>query len=283
MQAELLKRREQAKTVSRFLAQCAADQTFGLLLREMQVDYELLAEIFYRVEVEPANGADGAEEKKSGPAPVGKRVDPGALLSEVFFDEPASPQFELAESGPADQAERFADLALAEWMELLRKFTEDPEADNLFRMPGASRVNLVDELIEAAKRHDLKDAITARVRKATSFRQKLEEAVAKPVTIAEDIINTYVDYLGFDKAPLAERPTAGREKRPVFAPRPRVGDYPQLGEEAAAYDQAFYVDWITSYIRLVEDNVRFRDGSSVDVVANARLGGLIEKLAAIRS
>jgi hypothetical protein len=282
MQAELVKRREQARTVSRSLAQCAADQTFGHLLKEMQVDYDLLAEIFYRVEVEPANGADGKEEK-SGPAPVGKRVDPGALLSEVFFDEPASPAFELAESGPADQAERFADMALAEWMELLRKFTEDPDAASLFRMPGVARVNLVDELIEAAKRQDLKTAITARVRKATSFRQKLEEAVAKPVTIAQDIINGYVDYLGFDKAKLAERPTSGREKRPVFAPRPPVGDYPALGEEPAAYDQAFYVDWITGFVRLVEDNVRFRDGSSVDVVANARLGGLIEKLAAIRT
>ena len=150
-------------------------------------------------------------------------------------------------------------------------------------MPGVARVNLVDELIDAAKRQDLKNAITARVRKATSFRQKLEEAVAKPVTIAQDIINGYVDYLGFDKAKLAERPTSGREKRPVFAPRPPVGDYPALGEEPAAYDQAFYVDWITGFVRLVEDNVRFRDGSSVDVVANARLGGLIEKLAAIRT
>jgi hypothetical protein len=247
----------------------------------MQVDYDLLAEVFYRTEIDAAPGEAREEEKRATAAPVGRRVDPGKLLSEVFFDEPASPAFALAESGPADQAERFADMALAEWMELLRKFTEDPEAESLFRMPSAPRVNLVDELIEGAKRQDLKTTITARVRKATSFRQKLEEAVAKPVTIAEDIINAYVDCLGFDKVALAGRPTAGREKRPVFAPRPPVGDYPALGEEPSAYDQAFYVDWITGFLRLVEDNVRFRDGSSVDVVANARLGGLIEKLAAI--
>jgi hypothetical protein len=281
MHAELLKRREQARAVSRFLAQSAADQTFGHLLKEMQVDQDLLAEVFYRVEVEPEAGQRASE--PAAPAPVGRRVDPGALLSEIFFDEPATQMLQLAETGPADQAERFADMALAEWMDVLRKFSENPEAGAFFRMPSPSRANLVDELIDGAKRQDLKDAITARVRKATSFRQKLEEAVAKPVTIAHEVINSYVDYLGFDRAPLPERPTAGRDKRPVFAPRPPVGEYPQLGEESAAYDQAFYVDWITGFVRLVEDNVRYRDGSSVDVVANNRLGGLIEKLAGVQS
>jgi hypothetical protein len=280
MHAELMKRREQAKAVSRFLAQCAADQKFGHLLKEMQVDYDLLAEVFYRVEVEPAPGERKAE--RASAAPVGRRVDAGELLSQVFYDEPTAPSLELAETGPADQAERFADQALAEWIELLRRFSEDPDAESFFRTPAQNRGNLVDELIDGAKRQELKDAITERVRKATSFRQKLEEAVAKPVTIAQDIINGYVDYLGFDERPLAERPTAGRDKRPVFAPRPPVGDYPPLGEEPTAYDQAYYVDWITGFVRLVEDNVRYRDGSSVDVVANTRLGGLIEKLTAVQ-
>ena len=203
MHAELLKRREQARAVSRFLAQSAADQTFGHLLKEMQVDQELLAEVFYRVEVEPEAGQRASE--PAAPAPVGRRVDPGALLSEIFFDEPATSMLQLAETGPADQAERFANMALAEWMDVLRKFSENPEADAFFRMPSPSRANLVDELIDGAKRQDLKDAITARVRKATSFRQKLEEAVAKPVTIAHEVINSYVDYLGFDRAPLPGR------------------------------------------------------------------------------
>ena len=130
---------------------------------------------------------------------------------------------------------------------------------------GARRLNLAAEIAE-------------QVRRLSAYRAKLGEAVAKPVAAAETAINSYVNRLGYERRDLAARPVNRASGKPVFQPVPPAGSYPRLAEEPAAYDQTFYVDWITGFMAFAEENVSFKDGEAVDVEANARLGGIIQAL-----
>ena len=120
--------------------------------------------------------------------------------------------------------------------------------------------------------------VAAEVRRLSAYRGKLGEVAAKPVTAAETAINGYVNKLGYDRQAPTARPVNRATGKPVFLPPPPPAAYPLLAEEPAAYDQSFYVDWITAFFAFTEDNVSFKDGETVDVEANARLGGIIEAL-----
>ena len=55
-------------------------------------------------------------------------------------------------------------------------------------------------------------------------------------------------------------------------------DFPPLAETPAAYDSNFYIDWASSFVHLVEDNVRAADGRQADNAANKRLGEILGAL-----
>ena len=139
---------------------------------------------------------------------------------------------------------------------------------------------LASDLISGAQRLDIRSDIAESVRRTLSFRQKIEQARAKAALLAANILNAYVNWLGFDKLPLEERPTAGRgeNRRSVFSPRQGGSDSLTLPEQPTPYDEMQYVDWMTAFRRLVEDNASSRDGAAVDVEQNARLGKLVVAL-----
>jgi hypothetical protein len=55
---------------------------------------------------------------------------------------------------------------------------------------------------------------------------------------------------------------------------------PALSEMPLPYDSVFYVDWATSFVRAVEDNVRGAQGLMTDVASNERLGKVLGTLKA---
>jgi len=264
---ELEKRREEARMVGRALVACAAAQGFGRLIRSLQVTREELTSAWWRMQTEP-------EEE----APLGARAGEEDYLAELGdLVAPAAAEAPRAR----DAFERYAEMAVAEWLEKMHRAAADPAMAEQLRLPREAAAALVAQIGAGARRTGLARRIAERLRAAASYRQKLSESASRPVMVAEGLVNGFVHTLGYADIPPAERPRAGRTERPVFAPRPPVEGLPRLGAQPEPYDKQFHVDWISAFARLAEENVTVPGGEAVDVVQNARLGRILGALGAL--
>jgi hypothetical protein len=179
-----------------------------------------------------------------------------------------------------DAAALFAKEAVAEWMQDLQDLVGNASLCDYFKLPETVMAAFVKELIAAAKRLHIEERITEVVRQATGFRLRFQQSVMLPARLTANLINNYLNFLGYDTISLDERPLVEVETglRPIFRPRvvPRHG--PVLSEQQSNYDQDYYTDWIRGFLDLVERNARFQGGVEVDIEANGRLEELLEQL-----
>ncbi|MCA8933666.1 MAG: hypothetical protein KDA49_14415, partial [Rhodospirillaceae bacterium] len=281
LQQELDRRRQAAANAVRRLAQCVQAQRFGKLIRAMQLDGDLLADLYYQVET----GAPGADEDEDRPPPtIGPTVAADDLLADVFGDDldtvMANESTAPPPTAPRDHAGAFADAVLERWMQELHSLAETPQLYRYFQMSENTMGTLAAELISGARRLELRDTIARTVRKTTSFRQKLDIAMNKPALIAANLLNDFVNFVGFDAVAVEERPVAGKgtTRRAVFAPRPATDGELVLPETQTPYDRLQYVDWMAAFVRMVEQNAMSREGREIDVAQNARIGELVQAL-----
>ena len=264
--AELLRAKKDARGVARALMACGQAQMFGPLLREMQVTPDLVSSVYWELQSKPDDA----------PVPIGtigSRDDYLSALGGLLDDEPPAPAAQAR-----DRFERFADLALAEWHRQLQALADDPATATVFRIPREQAAILVNELMAAARRLDLRARLAEALRTRASFQHRNPGAAQKPIMLVEAGINGFVHMLDFDRVPLAQRPKAAGTDRPVFMPRPPIQGQPVLDARPAAYDQAFHVDWILAAARMFEDNVQDPSASGLDITANEALGALLRQL-----
>ncbi|MCP5157930.1 MAG: TerD family protein [Gammaproteobacteria bacterium] len=270
---ELEKRLDTARQVAARLIDCAGEQRFGELLRALQTDSDDLESIYYRIETRLP------DEKQAVSAPtIGTAVDTRKMKTLLGLGGSADEGAQ--EDARKDDAALFAREAVAEWMRDLQDLSGDKSRCDYYRVPEALMAEFVKELISGAQRLKLEEHIVAQTRRVTGFRMKFEQIVALPARLTANLLNRYVDFLGYDALALEKRPqlALGDGPRPVFPPRavPRGG--PQLNERQSTYDQDYYTDWIRAYLDLAERNARFHDGAEVDLAANQRLGELLTRL-----
>jgi hypothetical protein len=278
-----------AATVIRHLANCVEAQRFGHLLRALQVRDADLADLYYELEIRgEAPGGDGGGEDPRPVVTVGQSIDARSLIDDVLGDDAdmddAQAAGDLSPPEPVraavDKAGRFADAVLEHWVGDVRSLAETPRLCTFFRLSPPAMLALASELIAGAGRLGVRDEIAERVRRALSFRMKIEQARAKSALVAATILNGYVNWMGFDRLAAEERPTVGRgeARRTVFQARPDMGDRLVLPAQPAPYDQIQYADWMRAFRQLVEDNAANQDGAAIDVEQNARLGRLLDTL-----
>jgi hypothetical protein len=171
-------------------------------------------------------------------------------------------------------------MAVVEWLEKMHRAAAEPETADQLKLPREAASALVAQIGAGARRTGLSARIAQRLREAASYRQKLSESAAKPVMVAEGVVNRYVHTLGYGDLPVEQRPRAGRTERPVFAPRAPVNGMPVLGAQPEPYDKQYHVDWISAFSRLAEENVTAPGGLEIDVAQNARLGSILGALGA---
>ncbi|MDG4554777.1 MAG: virulence factor SrfC family protein [Candidatus Competibacter sp.] len=272
---EMNKRLAAAQQVAGRLIDCAGEQRFGELLRALQADSDELEGIYYRIETRLPD-----EKQAAGAPTIGAAVDTRKMKLLLGLGADAG---EPVEAPRRDDAALFAREAVAEWMRDLQDLSGNKALCDYFRVPETVMVEFVKELIGGAQRLKLEERIEKLVRDVTGFRMKFEQIVALPARLTANLLNRYVDFLGYDTLALEERPMLPLETgpRPVFPPRavPRGG--PLLSERPSIYDQDYYTDWIRGFLDLVERNTRFRDGAEVDIAANRRLGELLAKLQSV--
>jgi hypothetical protein len=280
---ELAKRRTEARGVGRQLMACAQAQAFGVLLRELQVTPEELGHVFRRQQLAATEAPSIVN------APVGARATSKTLNDDfeaIFENEPPLPLPPVTggENGdeegdePKDMADVFAAAAVRTWLERMNRWAAEDGVPSIFRVEKESASILVGQIFAAARRLNLREEIASQIRSRAAYQERLSDRLVKPVMIAERSLNDFVTWLGFENVPLEKRPQAGRDKRPVFVRPAPAEDMPSLSETALAYDSAFYIDWATSFVRAVEDNVRSAKGALTDGESNERLGKVLSTL-----
>ncbi|MDS4058412.1 MAG: virulence factor SrfC family protein, partial [Candidatus Contendobacter sp.] len=203
---ELEKRRAAARQVAGSLIDCAGEQRFGELLRALQADSDELEGIYYRIETRLP------DEKQAISAPtIGAVVDTSKMKALLGLGAVAG---EPTEAPRRDDAALFAREAVAEWMRDLHDLGGNKSLCDYYRVPEASMAEFVKELIAGAQRLKLEERIEALVRKVTGFRMKFEQIVALPARLTANLLNGYVDFLGYDVLALEQRPTLALETGP---------------------------------------------------------------------
>ncbi len=268
---ELNKRLAAAQQIAGCLIDCAGEQRFGELLRTLQSDSDDLEGIYYRIETRVPD-----EKQAIGAPTIGAAVDTQKMKAVLGLGIPA-----LGTEGTRrDDAALFAREAVAEWMRDLQDIGGNKVLCDYYRLPETAMADFVKELIAGAQRLKLEERLGTLAREATGFRMKFEQIVALPARLGANLLNGYVDFLGYDALALEQRPMLALENgpRPVFPPRsvPRGG--PQLSEQPSTYDQDYYTDWIRAFLDLVERNARCHNGVDVDLAANRRVGELLARL-----
>ena len=270
---ELAKRRAASRAVAVALAKAVERQRFGHLLRAISPDAEEIAAVLSRTRFVASE------------IPIGTRSGAGHLISELDFGDDPPPSVET--SGPEDEAEHLASVALKLWADQLHAFADAPSTGTLYGLTPEVAGTLVAELLRSARRERLQTALAAELRGILGFRRHPAAAAAICGTCASLRIGGFVAAIGFDTKPIAERPTVGQDRRPVFAPRPKLDGLPPLGEVAADYDRQQSLDWLQAFLRATDLNVSGEGEDSVDVARNARLGGILAEveaaLAAVRA
>lgn len=265
---EIERRRQVAKQVAAHLQVCAANQRFGRLLNALQVAEEDLTSILLQ-----------RDTQSSDRAVFGSTVHTDKRSADVWGGLNL-PVVHSTSADVKDDAAQFANDVLAEWIADLRNLTRHDRFPSFVFVPPESLGDLVQELIAGAYRHDLETRIAEAVRKALAVRVSREDRTAYPVRLTSDLINRYVDFLGFADQAEDQRPKAGRkgEERPIFAEPPAVAGYPELGEVEAAYDQEFCRDWVVAFLEMVERNAVRQGGVDIDIASNLRLGQCLRLL-----
>jgi hypothetical protein len=106
-------------------------------------------------------------------------------------------------------------------------------------------------------------------------------ALWKQVSLAANILNAYIDWLGFDPRVCDESQraiTLGAKSRVLFTPAPEPEALPNLSEDPTAFERDYYMDWAAAFMRLVEDNVTFDGALDFDPEQNLKLKNILQQL-----
>jgi hypothetical protein len=251
------------KVTRRVLIPSATGQTFGMLLRALQVTSDQMQDVWWQFQSEPENAS-----------PVGVTSLESDYESDLGLpSEPAEPP----QNAVRDRFERFADLAIAAWGANMSNFLSELQASANLNLPLEEATILVGEIALAARRHGLRAALAAGLRQRAVFQARSIAAPQIPVIIAEKAINDFVYWLGYDQLPPEKRPTLPKGGRRIFAARAPVVGMPPLAAQAAAYDKTFHIDWMCAMAETFRDNARDPSATGLDFQANAALGSILAR------
>jgi hypothetical protein len=272
------KRLAQALATIAELEFAAEEGRFGHFIHAFQVEEDQFASLYLRVAAERNDevAADATPQRQRGS---------GRLIGRL--SGAASPQAEMPKTiGGDKRAERFAAAALEAWMDEMRQQAAGDRLPSDLRVAGGVLTGVVSELAQAARRLALQERIAQRLAARAGTPKQPKQAMAGGALVASEAINRFVATLGFGEATPGQRPTAqdasGRE-RPIFTRPPIVGDQPNLPAERQPPGEQSAVDWMSAYLRLVDDNASTLDGRAIDLEQNRRLGQLLGNLRAVES
>src|SRR5690606_27432608 len=124
-----------------------------------------------------------------------------------------------------------------------------------------------DELIAGADRTRLEDRLVEVLRPLEDKRSTTRvRIVDQQVLLARGIVDDFVDTLGLETTPLAQRgPSPVDSGRKLFEPPPPIAPdaLPVLPEEEVAYSGMFVLDWLEAFRQLAVGNAGHSAGREI--------------------
>ena len=279
-----------ARTIGRYLGELEKEyQRLGLLLRALTISdveiFELYPEAFRRFLAKP-------EEEVVETKAVAEPED--LDLVDFNFDDwnplsgndKAKKDTENASSGPVkvyarDEAAFFAEYIESSWIAKLHALADDPSMQTLYHLPGREFSAFVSELATGAVRFDLRGKMIAEFHKVAEYVNTQKESIVwQEAAIAAHLINSYVDWLGYD--PRADQENArevriGNRSVAVFPDKPEVLGLVKLAESREEHAGRYFYDWLNAFIGLVLGNVSFDGEQEINWEENAKLERILKK------
>lgn len=268
-----------AKHLSAFLANNVQEQRFGKLLAAMQLEDFYYYDLYFQVQ------DSGAPDEKAGhpEATLGARTSAEDLLDELFGEPAGSGQSGTQEQAPVarDEAGDFALSIEKTWVARLHALAENPSHQAYFNFPAQEFGQFVHEIIKGAARIGVRDQVEEAVRRAARYRNiSRDKLVWKQVSLAANIINSYIDWLGYDpvRSDETKEVEIDGKRFKLFKPVPEFKGYPELPEDQSAFDRFFYRDWLAAFLDLTRGNVHYND-ADFNIAENSKLGELLRSFA----
>jgi hypothetical protein len=225
-------------------------------------------------------------------------IDPNENLEETAEQEEQSVDFDSlfsdddasgdSKAGTGDQFARIThDIAYRfrlrleqAWLSRLDQLATDDHNLRYLEMDRQSCQNMVQEIIQGARRLGVMTNIENQLRKTSSYGNvNPERLLWQQARIASVILGDFISFLGLSPALLTteqRRVTVKNRQSVVFEPPAMEGAFPVLAESQPNYDFAYFRDWLASFYRLMMHNVDFSE-ASYDIEENSRLGAILNK------
>ena len=291
--AELRKKQAMTQKIWKALAPSIGNRRFVEFLETLQITEADIYDVHFAAKnrpIAPILATEAESTVDEAVAADNMNQDAMDILNELgaMFDAPdTSSQSEPAPSTMASAVERpaygfpecFAQSVEEHWAQQMRGLSADPRLSRYFSVQPEILSELVEELILGARRagifHELSDLVT-------EFEQFKEDVrIWKQVTPACRLVNDFLIYMGYGgrwsrTGQSIEKD--GKVVRHLFKPREPVGTYPRLEVRSPAFDKDFYLDWLSAFGKLVEENVAYQAGIMDNLEQNTRLGSILERL-----
>ncbi|MCR4666326.1 MAG: putative virulence factor [Desulfovibrio sp.] len=258
-------------------------QRMGKLLRALTISdaeiYELHPEAFRRYLEEPEITTNTEE--------TGGSLDLNLDLDSInvadwnpFAEQNTGSDKEEDPASSRDEALFFADYVMSHWTDRLHAIADDVFQQSYFMLSAQEFSAFVGELATGAKRLGVREDMLDSFRRASAYVNTQKESIVwQQSSMAAHILNSYIDWLGFDpqRKTKEERTIAvGQSQTVVFEPREDVEDELQLGEERQTYTTVYYRDWFNALYTLLIGNASFDGEREVNVEENLKLGAILK-------
>ncbi|CCG42798.1 putative virulence factor [Magnetospirillum molischianum] len=258
--------------------------SFGALLHALQPTAEHVRSLYLRADqlvVEPE-----PEEVMVLP------VDDGLISLDDFGfgteEVKPSPAPVLGTAAGSGRAARFSRAVISDWIGTLRELPDDHGLLRMLGLPADILQAVAEEVITGAMRYRLEEKMVAALQAAEEHAAATRNKLAgQQVLVADTLITDFVDYLGFSRLPLAERPKGdpripspdGAERR-VFSPVVSVksGALPELTPKQLNYSGIYILDWFEAFRNTAIGNAGHAAGSEIPPEQNDRLGVILEQI-----
>jgi len=276
-------RRASAHAVIDGLEIALTRQKFGALLGALMVDQDVVEDAIARVPpsvrivaaVNAAQGKGPSRPGNDGPMRPGRPARPGQAAP--LSVESASATGEVSGIRALTLEQFQAETAIAAWIDRLKRFRDDARGLEVIGLDPQPAVDLVAELIHAARRTKLATRIADDL-SAISFGLSVDRQAHPAAILCAERINSFVGTLGADSVPAEQRPQVSLSDggtRPAFLLRRCADDVAQLAKQPRRAAEDHWTDWVFTLEAMFIANAMDTDSGTLNMEQNLRIGRIL--------